>query len=105
MSACSTWREQLTDYALGLPASGALLAHVASCASCSTALADWRARIQQLDAGVRQLVSSEPPPYLPSRVVAGINSRPPLYVRLQRWKTVMATIVFVVIVAVFESVE
>jgi anti-sigma factor RsiW len=76
MTACARWREELIDHALGQPASAALSAHLATCAGCAAALADCRAGIGRLDAGVRALVAREPSSNVRSRVLAGIGSGP-----------------------------
>jgi anti-sigma factor RsiW len=76
LTACARWREELIDHALGQPASAALSAHLATCAGCAAALADWRAGIGRLDAGVRALVAREPSSNLRTRVLTGIDSGP-----------------------------
>jgi anti-sigma factor RsiW len=76
MTACARWREELIDRALDQPASAALSAHLATCAGCAAALAEWRARMDQLDAGVRTIVVREPSSTLRSRVLHGIDSGP-----------------------------
>jgi anti-sigma factor RsiW len=76
MMACARWREELIDHALDQPASAELSAHLATCAGCAAALADWRARMDQLDAGLRTLVVREPSSNLRSRVLAGIDWGP-----------------------------
>jgi anti-sigma factor RsiW len=75
------WREELADYILGAPASGALAAHLEECAACSAALREWKARIGQIDAGIRQLAASEPSARAASRVLAEVRSR-------RRWRWV-----------------
>ena len=76
MTTCPRWQEELVDHALDQPASSALSAHLATCAGCAAALAGWRARMGQLDAGVRAFVAREPSSNLRSRVLAGIDSGP-----------------------------
>jgi anti-sigma factor RsiW len=76
MTPCGRWREELIDHALDQPASAALSVHLATCSGCAAALADWRARMGQLDAGVRALVVREPAPNLRARVLAEIGSGP-----------------------------
>ena len=79
MTSCARWREELIDHALDQPASVALSAHLATCAGCTAALADWRARAGLLDTGVRALVAREPASTLRSRVLTGIDSKPALW--------------------------
>lgn len=89
MTTCTEWREELAGHALGGPASVALAAHLASCFACTSALAAWRDQIEHIDAGVREMAASEPPPYLPARVLAAIrNRRRPGWVR--SWKIAVA---------------
>jgi len=101
MLTCARWLEELIDHALERPASAALSAHLATCAGCAAALADWRARADQLDADVRTLVVREPSSNLPSRVLAGIESGPVLFTWAWQARTAMvgavliASIVFV----------
>lgn len=76
MEPCDTqWREKLADYALGLPASAALMEHLANCPACSATLQDWKARMGKVDAGIRQLAASEPPAQAASRAMARVRAR------------------------------
>lgn len=100
MTACADWREQLVDHALGLPVSPGLEAHLAGCAACASALAAWRAQVEQLDTGVRQLVASEPSPYLRSRVLAELNSQSARFVWVERWRRALAALAVVAGLAV-----
>lgn len=95
MTACADWREQLLDHSLGLPVSPGLEAHLAGCAACASALAAWRVQVEQLDTGVRQLVASEPSPYLRSRVLAEINSQSARFVWVERWRRELAALAVV----------
>lgn len=98
MTACHHWSERLTDHVLGLPAGTELQAHLGSCAACAAALEERRARVRQLDAGVRRLVAAEPSPYLASRVLARIESARPR--RAGRWKAVLASLACAAVLAV-----
>ena len=95
MTTCARWREKLIDHALGQPASAALSAHLATCAGCAAALADWRAGVGRLDAGVRELVAREPSSNLRSRVLARIDSGPAVWVLAWRMRTAIAGAVLV----------
>jgi hypothetical protein len=72
MMACSQWREELADHALGGAASQELVAHVANCATCAGALAAWREEIGRIDTGVRQMTAVEPPADFYARVLGAV---------------------------------
>ena len=95
MTACTQWREELIDHALDQRASGALSAHLATCAGCSAALADWRARAGRLDSGVRALVAREPASTLRSRVLTGIDPKPALWGLMWGVRTAIAGAVLI----------
>jgi anti-sigma factor RsiW len=95
MTACARWREELIDHALDQPASAALSAHLATCAGCAAALADWRAGMGRLDAGVRALVAREPSSNVRSRVLAGIDSEPVLWTLAWRMRTAIVGAVLI----------
>lgn len=99
MTSCAEWREQLADHALGLPASAALAEHLACCPNCSRALAEWRARTEEIDAGIRRVVNADPSPYLSSRVMALIHSAPFHAGRTSRWRAALVPLSVLVLVA------
>jgi anti-sigma factor RsiW len=76
MTACLGWTDELTDAALGRSVSELLVAHLASCAACRGDLEALRAGAERLDAGVRRLVQSDPPPSLVPRTLSAIALRP-----------------------------
>jgi anti-sigma-K factor RskA len=61
MSACKQWKEQLIEAALGEKLSHEFETHLKTCADCSVALADTKARAARLDAAVTEL-SAMPAP-------------------------------------------
>jgi anti-sigma factor RsiW len=69
------WRDELLDHTLGLSASAALTEHLENCAVCSAALREWRARMEQIAAGVQQLADSEPSDQVALRVMAEVRAR------------------------------
>lgn len=75
MTACPEWKDALLDAALGLPVSAPLAAHLAACAACRGDLEALRARAVRLDADVRNLVRSDPPPSLAPRVLSALPPR------------------------------
>ena len=79
------WREELTDHALGLPASAALLEHLANCAVCPEVLRQWKAQMAQVDAGIQGLALSEPAGHAVSRIMAELRAQRE-HVWLPRWK-------------------
>jgi hypothetical protein len=85
------WRGELFDHTLGSPASRALTAHLEHCAVCSEALREWKARVEKIDDGVRQLVTSEPSAQAALRVMAELRARR-RRVWLPEWRTVSATL-------------
>ena len=95
MTTCARWRDELIDHALGQPASVALSTHLATCAGCAAVLVDWRTRVVQLDSGVRALVAGEPSSNLRSRVLTGIDSRPPPWTLSWRMRTVIVGAVLI----------
>jgi hypothetical protein len=97
MSACKKWHEELTEHALGGAASPALTAHLDRCAACSATLGAWRARVRQIDAGLRQLAASEPSPPAASRMLAEIRLSQPERFLGFGWKTVAAAVMGVTI--------
>jgi anti-sigma factor RsiW len=92
------WREELVDHTLGSPASAALTEHLENCAVCSEALREWKARMGQIDTGIRQLAASEPSAQATLRVMADVRSRRQR-VWLPEWKWVTATLSGLAIVA------
>jgi anti-sigma factor RsiW len=78
MTACPEWIDELADAALGRPVSAPLAAHLAACAACRGDLESLRARAALLDAGVRRLVRSNPPPSLVPRTLSALPPRPSL---------------------------
>ncbi len=69
------WREQLVDNILGSPPSGALTGHLEKCAVCSEVLREWKARMGQIDTGIRQLAASEPSAQATLRIMAELPAR------------------------------
>ena len=92
MTACVDWRDQLEDHALGRPASAELAVHLAACPVCAAALGQWRQRAEQLDAGVRQLVASEPTAGLPARLLAMVSAQPAHGAWAFAWKPAIAAL-------------
>lgn len=85
------WRDQLVDHVLGSPAGAALTEHLEKCALCSAALLEWKARMGQIDGGIRQLAASEPAAQAVSRVMAEVRARPRRR-WLPEWKAVTAAL-------------
>ena len=100
MSACNEWQERLLDHALGQAAGAELEAHLASCAACSRALDDLRARAGLLDAGVRQAVGVEPPAGLAARIVARASLQRAKPAQPWRWRVAAAVFVTAAALAV-----
>lgn len=110
MMACVERYEELLDHALSLAASAGLDAHLKRCAACTAALVEWRLRVEHLDTGVRQLVASEPSPYLGSRVLAEIHCATAPVGWTRRWRLAWVTLAFVagitvMVHAVREAIE
>jgi len=85
------WREELVEHALGSPPSAPLTEHLKSCAVCSEALREWKARMDQIASGVRQLAASEPSAQAAQRVMAEVRSQRQR-VWLPQWRWVTATV-------------
>ena len=93
MNQCNQMREELLAVAAGRDAGADLELHLERCPACAAALAQWRARSLQLDAGIRQALAAEPPPFLAERILARIRSRGAASLWPARWKPVCATLV------------
>jgi len=81
MKPCDRWRESLAELALGAPADPELSEHLATCASCSAALAKMQSLTGEIDLGIRQLASAEPNADGATRILAEVASR----VERTRW--------------------
>ncbi len=83
MTACPKWKDGLLDLALGVPAPSKLEAHLKTCAACSAALVELRARRQQMDTVLPRLMRGiEPSGALRARLMALPETAPP---RTQAW--------------------
>lgn len=99
MKPCDQWRSELIEHVLGAPASPALGAHLKECAACSSAQTEWRRRIGQIDAAIRQLAASEPSADSVARVMAEVHSRRPRRLWLQEWNRAAMALAGLVLVA------
>lgn len=99
MKSCPDWQEELLDYALGVPAAPGLLEHLERCPACARRLAAWQSGGERLDAGVRRLVHSEPPPDLAPRVLARIQTEPASAGWAARSKPLLAAAALAVLVS------
>jgi hypothetical protein len=75
MKACEQWREELTEHALGEPASAGLAEHLTKCEVCSAVLREWEARMGEVDAAVRRTVVEESPAGAVERVMAEVRAQ------------------------------
>lgn len=95
MKACDDrWREELLEHAAGSPASAAFMEHLSGCAVCSATLRHWKARMENLDANLRQLAASEPSSGLQARVMMAVESSPlrPRYKFMGGWALAAAAV-------------
>jgi anti-sigma factor RsiW len=103
MIACPDRRDQLLDSALGVLGASAvseLAMHLAACSACAAALADLRARREQLDAGLAALVGGvEPSPDFRARVLAAVEREPSQPWAAPAWAGALAALLFVVLAA------
>ncbi|HEX2711378.1 MAG TPA: zf-HC2 domain-containing protein, partial [Candidatus Acidoferrales bacterium] len=106
MKACREWKDRLSDLALGALESHdarAVEAHLAGCTACAIALRELRARADEIDAAVHQLVQGVQPSLgFRTRVLANLEARSGLSA-WPRWGFAMLGLVsaLVVVVAVF----
>lgn len=101
MTACRQWKDGLLDVALGASATPQLEEHLRGCAACAATLAEGRARRQQLDAALGQLVrGAEPSPAFRARVLAAIETSPASAVGQPAWAGVLAAVAVVVLTGV-----
>lgn len=100
MTACRKWRDRLLERALGLAAEPELEAHLKACPACAAALEEWRARRQQLDLGVRELVQgAEPSPAFRARVLASLEAAPAAPLAPPAWVGMLAAVAVLVLAA------
>lgn len=75
MRACREWNDRLGDFVLGAAAMSGLEEHLEQCPACAGALVELRARREQIDAGLRQLVQgAEPSPAFGARVLTALEA-------------------------------
>ncbi len=101
MKACEQWREEILDHALGRPAGAALAAHLHCCAACSGALAKWRERAGEMDAGIRRLAAAEPSPELEAQVLGRIHERSSATAWFSGWKVAGVLLACAAAIALF----
>jgi anti-sigma factor RsiW len=105
VNACHGWNDRLLDCALGGidPAAVAKVEdHLAGCVACTAALADLRAREQQIGAALGQLVrGAEPSAGFRARVLAAARAPVAPAVRQPAWKGVLAAVAVVLLAVVF----
>ena len=77
MNQCTAMSEELTDVALGRPASEGLTRHLEGCPSCAAELERQRALARRMDAEVNTLANSQPPSWLIADISARTRSAPP----------------------------
>ncbi len=89
MKPCPEWNDAVLDAAAGQPRRAALEQHLAGCAACASALANWEARASRLGAALTELAAVEPAAYTAERLLARIRSTPPAR---HRWWAVPAAL-------------
>jgi hypothetical protein len=99
MKPCDQWRRKLADHVLGAPADLELATHLEKCAACSAARVEWQQRVEQIDAGIRQLAASEPSPGSASRLMAEVRSRRLRRSRLLAWSTAVPALALILVAA------
>ena len=70
------WRDELADHVLGAPAGSGLKEHLENCAECSATLRRWQLQMGRIDAGIRQLTSSEPSAQAALHILADVRAQP-----------------------------
>lgn len=74
---CERFETELTEHALGAPASPPLAAHLAACAACRSRVEDERSLAGWIDGELREAVRAEPSPAFLSRLRASMAEIPP----------------------------
>ena len=101
MIGCGEWKEQLLDFALDASAARGLEQHLQACPTCAAALVELRARQEQVDAGLRQLVQgAEPPTDFRARVLAAVEAQPRHVGLWPVWAGALAAVAVLVLIAV-----
>lgn len=106
MKACREWEDRLCDMALGALEphdTRAVETHLAGCTACAIALRELRARAEQTDAAVHQLLQGVQPSLgFRTRVLASLEAHP-VSTAWRRWGFAVLGLVsaLVVVVAVF----
>ena len=107
MNACANWKDRLLDYALGALSSSSakeMESHLQSCSACAAALAELRARREQLEAALAHLVASaEPSPDFRARVLAAAEASRGRRVALPAWAGALAAVTAVLLASVLIS--
>jgi hypothetical protein len=102
MTICAEWSDRLLDTALGAPTPADLAEHVKTCSACSEALIELQARRQQMDAGLRKLISGmEPLPAFRARLMASLDARSP---RRARWVVPVGVLATITVVAALGAI-
>ncbi len=102
MSICAEWNDRLLDTALGVPTPADLAEHLKTCSACSEALIELHARRQQMDAGLRKLISGiEPQPAFRARLMASLDARSP---RRARWVVPAGALAAIMVVAALGAI-
>jgi hypothetical protein len=75
MKGCARWKEAIAGCAAGKTPEPDLVAHLALCRQCESALQESRAMASRLDEALYRSAAVEPPLYGPERVMARIHSQ------------------------------
>jgi anti-sigma factor RsiW len=101
MIGCGEWKEQLLDFALNASAARGLEEHLRACSACAAAMVELRARQEQVDAGLRQLVQgAEPSIEFRARVLAAVETQPRHVGLWPAWAGALAAVAALVLFAV-----
>jgi len=103
MKPCDRWRDELADHVAGARASAALTAHLEACPACAAAANAWRARMREIDAGLQEWGTTEPPASAVPRILASVRAQAAERRWFWEWRPAAAGVLALVIVA-FASV-
>lgn len=102
MTACGKWKDRLLDSALGAPLASEVEEHLKSCATCSAALVELRARRERMDVALQGLArGAKPSPVFRARLLASLEAHAALASLWPARARVLTAVALVVVMGLF----